>query len=134
MQPERSMRIFRHPSPAAIPPISSSGLRRITAHDPQKESGVPYRYRRTQSVKQRAFVRRFTKTSSCAQAGPGERNDAASASSPAVSLSGTSPLSFCRNERVGTWSQSNHTNSPFACFSALLMVPALACSCVARAM
>lgn len=42
---------------------------------------------------------------------------------------------ICRNERVGTWSQSKiETNSPVAYFNALLMFPALACSCVGRAM
>lgn len=34
-----------------------------------------------------------------------------------------------RNDRVGTWSQSKiDTNSPLAYFSALLMLPAFACS------
>ncbi len=40
------------------------------------------------------------------------------------------PIVICRNERVGTWSQSKmETNSPVAySSSALLMFPALACS------
>ena len=70
----------------AIPPISSSGPRRITAQEPQKRSHPTCRCRPAPAVKQRPFIWRFTKTAQLRSNGSGEKSGAASASSPAFIL------------------------------------------------
>jgi hypothetical protein len=59
-----------------------------------EEGGVPHVVPVLhQAIEQRAFVRRFRKRPRLRSNGSGEKNGAASASSPALSLSGTSPWS-----------------------------------------
>ncbi len=73
-----AMRIFRH----RLNSITANLIQRLTAnhraHDPQKKWRPTYRCSPAQSVKQRAFVRRFTKRRVALKRVRGGRNDAAS--------------------------------------------------------